>query len=1217
MMQRNAGRQRVLRRRDIFHAGAAVQSASACKPVQLSSGRPKALPAQVMNTELGESQLLRALKTPSNSLRRVAVLATGCFAVLRLFAAPALPDARLEQKSGLVNFKLPDKEDEFPAVEGQAFFIGYRVRTLTNSHATVWLRTRHPVKLGERSTLDILSPSGQSGLWLKLWRGSVYFFSREKPRDVQIDTPSATGGHLGTEFLVFADEERTFMAVYDGKATLTNQFGGVEIAAGQMAEARAGQAPAMVLKAENIVQWWLYYPGVLDADDLDFTAAERINLGASLEAYRAGDLSRAFAAYPSYPSPADPATEAGRIYLAGLLLSAGQVGKAETLLGQLKTNASPAEALRWVIAAVQGNVDRSPEVRTSASEWLGLSYYYQARHELEKAREAAQKSVAVSTNFALGWERVAELEFSFGNIRAAQTSLERSLQLASNNAQAHALKGFLLSADNRMKAARESFERAIQLDSSLGNAWLGRGLGRIRTGDEPGGRMDLQTAAVLDPDRAFLRSYLGKAFSDVGEPEKAELEFQRAKELDPKDPTPWLYSALHYRDERRVNEAVTNLEWSLELNDNRAVYRSRFLLDQDRAVRSSGLALVYRDAGLTETSVREAARAVSDDYANASAHLFLSDSFNALRDPTRFNLRYETVWFNERLLANLLGPAGSVSLSQSISQQEYTRMFERDRLGLSNATEYRSDGQWRENASQFGTFGPFSYSLDLDYQHNGGVRPNNELDRIEWYSTLKYQVTSRDSALILAKYQDYHSGDNFQYYDPAQASRYFTYDEQQAPLIVGGWNHEWAPGVNTLFLGGRLENDQQFSDRNVPELVLFRDTANNIVSVGSQTFDIRQDSQLEIYTAELNQIIQRGRHTLVLGGRVQAGDIQTHSLVANPGSNTNLFNTPPADTHIDEDYFRGSAYAYYTLELPTRLRLTGGVAYDNMRLPSNFRIPPVSAGEESRDQLSPKAALVWDPADHLTLRGIYAKSLGGLSLDESFRLEPTQLAGFPQSFRNIISESAVGSVAAPEYEVIGGGIDFKLQGHVYAGVQYDRLSSDVRQTAGVFDYINFTPPIVPGSTRQNLDYQEQDVTIYLNKLVGREWAIGGTYRYTWSELAQSYPEIPAVYPGARRLDRAELHNVNLFLLYNHTCGFFARAEALIYWQHNVADSAGLEDDSFYQVNLWTGWRFPRQRVEFSVGVLNLNDTDYRLNPITPYSELPRERVFATRLLFSF
>src|SRR5262249_51236801 len=150
-------------------------------------------------------------------------------------------------------------------------------------------------------------------------------------------------------------------------------------------------------------------------------------------------------------------------------------------------------------------------------------------------------------------------------------------------------------------------------------------------------------------------------------------------------------------------------ETSQDLNNNRQVYRSRLLLDEDRAVRSASLATIYQQAGMTNVSVREAARAVAYDYANYSAHLFLANSYDALRDPTRFNLRYETAWFNELLLANLLAPVGAGTFSQNISQQEYARLFEVNRLGLVTDTSWRSDGQVRELASQFGTFGDFSY----------------------------------------------------------------------------------------------------------------------------------------------------------------------------------------------------------------------------------------------------------------------------------------------------------------------------------------------------------------------------------------------------------------------------------------------------------------------------------------------------------------------------
>lgn len=111
-------------------------------------------------------------------------------------------------------------------------------------------------------------------------------------------------------------------------------------------------------------------------------------------------------------------------------------------------------------------------------------------------------------------------------------------------------------------------------------------------------------------------------------------------------------------------------------NQNRQVYRSQLLLDQDRAVRGANLAAVYREAGLTDWSVWEASQATQSDYADYSAHVFLANSYNALRDPNLVSLRYETAAYSEYLLANLLSPIGAVRLSPSVSLHEYSRLFE-------------------------------------------------------------------------------------------------------------------------------------------------------------------------------------------------------------------------------------------------------------------------------------------------------------------------------------------------------------------------------------------------------------------------------------------------------------------------------------------------------------------------------------------------------------
>ena len=108
--------------------------------------------------------------------------------------------------------------------------------------------------------------------------------------------------------------------------------------------------------------------------------------------------------------------------------------------------------------------------------------------------------------------------------------------------------------------------------------------------------------------------------------------------LDPNDPTAWLYSALLNDQLNCINQAIKDLEHSEDLNGNRAVFRSKFLLDQDQAVRSANLALIYEDAGLSDVAVREATKALGDDYANYSAHLFLSEHLRRVAGPEKGGL---------------------------------------------------------------------------------------------------------------------------------------------------------------------------------------------------------------------------------------------------------------------------------------------------------------------------------------------------------------------------------------------------------------------------------------------------------------------------------------------------------------------------------------------------------------------------------------------------
>ena len=1134
---------------------------------------------------------------------------------LGAFSALAAPQGEILSREGSVDYS-PNQTVWSPAVAGQPLNVADRVRTLAESRALLQLAELGRLRVNERTTLEVLPPRNADGkATIDLKAGAIYFFTRDRPREFQIQTPYALAASRGTEFSVVVDPDGTsHYIIFDGQVGVTNNLGGVVLGSGDEGEARPGSAPVKtaVIQARNIVQWWLYYPGVIDLQDLPLAPAEQAALTNSLLLYRQGDLLGALARYPAGRTSQ---SVAGQTYHAALLLAVGQVSQSMSELD--RGNALPAaNALREVVAATSQNPFTNPTPPGTASEWLARSYTWQSRYDLAGALKCAHQAVTISPDFGFAWERVAELEFSFGHIAAANDALDSALKFAPRNAQAWALKGFLAAARERFDESRDDFQQAIQLDPALGNAWLGRGLVEFHRREREAGRADLQTAAALEPNRSILRSYLGKGFDESDDTANSERELRLAKQLDEADPTPWLYSALVLRQQLRFNEAVDDLEKSADLNDNRRVYRSQMLLDQDRAVRSASLATIYQDDGMDDVSVREAARAVDNDYANYSAHLFLSDSYNALRDPTDFNLRYDTPWLNELLLANILAPPGAGTLSRNVSQHEYSKLFESDRLGLSTDSQYGSDGALTELVSQYGSHGGTSYALDLDYRHYEGVRPNNDLERIEWFSQIKQQLSPKDSVMALVEYRDYNSGDNFQYYNPDTESQpTYRYREDEKPNILGAYRHEWTPDIQTLVLGGYLQDQQRFSNNNSP-LFALQTNGTQIAQSGKVPFNIQQQTRFEVLTLELNQIVQNEHGHLVAGGKIQSGNFRTSDQLV-PLQLQAYFVPPDPAPESSDPFQRYSAYSYYTRELFPDLSITAGLSYEWMRFPSNFRNPPVDSGTTGRGQFNPKAALVWSPAKEVTFRGIYARGLSGLSYDQSYRLEPTELAGFVQSFGSVIPESVVGSVSAADCTVFGGAMDLKFKTRTYFGVQAQVLKAGVNQDIGAFYLGQFPPPITPGSTAEKLDYTEANVAATLNQLIGNNWSLGTSYHYTHSRLEDDFTDIPASMPGAASTVDAGLHELSAFLIYNHPSGFFVRVENNWYHQGNSGYNPALADSDFSQQNLYVGWRLKRQRGEISFGWLDISDTDYRLNPLTVYNELPRSRTFVGRIKLNF
>ena len=1153
---------------------------------------------------------------------------------------------RIEQiERGVVEVLTPGSTIWVPTTTNMTLGPNFRVRTGLNTRATLRWSDESVVPMNALTELEILPPDDPKSLFgLNLLKGIISFFHRDEPGRIRVLTRGAAAGIKGTEFVVEIDTsgpvERTRLSVIDGRVQFYNEHGSQDLTNNQESMAEVGQAPSPPVGfiANNRLQWCFYYPGILDLQDLSLAPAEEAALAESLRAYRQGDLLAALRLATGQPLGSD----AARLYFAALLLSVGRVADTEAALSALPsvppTDRIPrlAAALRLLIAAVKRDPNAStfnPPPATApplSTELLAASYYEQSLAVREKSLEAALKlaraAVTNSPNFGFGWERVAELEFSFGRIDRAEEAFEKSYALSSRNAEALSLEGFLLAAQNKTRQALDWFHYAINADSSLGNAWLGRGLCRIRKGDLEGGRGDLLIAAALEPQRALLRSYLGKAYGEDGDYPRAVKELDRAKHLDPKDPTSWLYSALLNHQYNRVNEAIRDLEYSQELNDNRSVYRSGLLLDEDRAVRSANLAAIYRDAGMFDVSVREASKAVTYDYANYSAHLFLANSFGELRDPGLINLRYEAPAETEYLLANLLAPVGAGTLSPAVSQQEYSKLFQRDGVGLISDTEYLSRGAWTESGAQYGTFEKFSYSVDAFYHSDRGQRANNDTEQRQLSIQIKDQLSAKDSIFFRALQYDATSGDLTQYFDQAEANSGVRVHERQEPILALGYHREWSPGVHTLFLAARLQDTLSLT--NPVELALL-----STISFGSlagiRGLNIQQDfkNDLEIYSTELQQIWERGDHNTIIGARVQWGNFQTRNLQTDPKDLVNAFPDPPApaaEQDLSVNFKRFTAYAYEHWQIASVLQLIGGVSYDRITFPQNFRFAPISDEEQTVSRFSPKAGIILAPAKNSVIRFAFARSLTGASLDQSFQLEPSQIGGFVQSYRSIIPESVSGPNSGEKLETFGLSLEQRLESGTYVALTGEILNSHVKRTVGVFQWDFFSGlPANAAGLAEHLDYKERSLTFTVNQLVGQHWSLGALYRIAESKLADEFPDAQNLAPFSYSLftpsqkTRSLLHQADLFVIYNHPSGLFAQFDALWYHQHNQSDIAALTGNDFWQLNALAGYRSPGRRFQVTMGLLNIAAHNYQLNPLTPYNDLPRGRTLALRFLLNF
>ena len=1100
---------------------------------------------------------------------------------LLLFALSVSTEARAECAEavgefvdihGKVEAQIVDGDDWSVATLTTMLCEGSSIRVGAQSRAAIALSNDAVLRLDENTTMRLVdvaeSDQDEESSLLDIIKGAFHSFSR-KPRKLSVSSPYLNGSIEGTEFVFRVTDEQTEITVFEGMVVAANEQGSVPVSSGEFASAGQGQAPQArsVVRPRDAAQWSLYYP-------------------------------------PIFATGGDQAVDVSpQLQEAAANLAAGRVDVARRQLDQVIAEGSDAGlafALRAVISVSQNQLepalaDANQAVSLnpdSAATYVALSYVQQASYQIDAARDTLLQAVEQQPEDALAWARLAELQLMLGDKPQALAAAQKAEALAPNLGRTQITLGFAALAEFRNEDARTAFEKAINLDSADPLPHLGLGLAKISDGELEQGRGDIEAAVALGSNDALMRAYLGKAYFEEKRAPLDSEQFAIASQLDPMDPTPWLYQGIARQTQNRPVEAAAALDKSIELNDNRATYRGRLLLDKDRAARGTSLGRVYNDLGFEQLGVTESSNSLMLDPANASAHRFLSDSYQNVR-------RREVARVSELLQAQMMQDNNINPVQPSVSStnlnivtaggpasagfNEFTPLFERNKTQL-NVSGFGGSYDTRGGEAVISSvFDRYSFSAGVFDFDTDGFRDNNQLEHQIQNLYAQAAITSKFNLQAEFGHRKSSQGDLAMNFGVDDFDPNFERDYEEDSGRIG---FRYTPDSKSHLLFSAIRSDREqdtsTSDESVAEdfpvgltpvfiplpppgniifLPVFDDVAVDTSSVTSTEEESEQ--------FELQYLHQRQGLNLVAGVTYAEVDQEflstTNITFTPPPLDPGVLPLPPPPSIMDNQNItptikdtRGYLYGYFSA--PTEVAWTLGMSYHDY-----------DEDDIDFDRYNPKLGVQWALTDSLSLRAAWFKVVKP-ALASNRTLEPTQVVGFNQYFDD---------TNATRSERVGIATDWKVNPELFLGVEFSQRELKTPE---------FTP-IGQNATDWDvsyLDWEEDTHRLYAYWTPAARWSFGAELEYDKFEGDEDTNK-------SNNPLEVRTYSLPLRVQYFMPNGFFAgvgvtRVEQEVERSDVATYTDG--DSEFTVADVSVGYRFAKRAGIASLSVLNLNDEEF-------------------------
>jgi len=540
-------------------------------------------------------------------------------------------DAEIVSVIGKGETRASTREDWRAATIKQKLNAGAFVRTGDVSQMALLLQDQTQLRLNQNSMLQIKEVSlAGTPTKLEMTQGRAWTQSKRKAvsvsRDpvVTIQTPSATAAIRGTDWELVVDKAGvSTLTVLSGEVEFYNDQGRLSVRPNEQARAEPGKAPTKLLltNARERVQWVTAYRPQPRRWLRQVPAA----LESTVAAIEDGRYADALTALEGKPvASVDTA-----LLLADLQLF---LGRARAAISLLEPRADDPRAAALLVRAyliddqaeaahrrLQSALAKQPD---DVELLLAQGDLARVDGDAPGALAAFRAAIAAQAGHAEGWFGVGRVEAEREAVKAGRRALGRAIEL---NSQGPGYRGELATLEtfaNEFAEADKNFAEALAQQPDDYVALTGLGILRLKQGQPDAALEALLKAGVLEPRFARAAMYAGVAYYQLGNRQRAVEMFQRAAELDAKDPLPHMMLSLVAADRMELGEAVAEAQRASELMP--YLKSLNQLLNDQKGNANVGAALAQ--FGLEEWAQAYAHNAYTPYW--AGSHLFLADRFS-------------------------------------------------------------------------------------------------------------------------------------------------------------------------------------------------------------------------------------------------------------------------------------------------------------------------------------------------------------------------------------------------------------------------------------------------------------------------------------------------------------------------------------------------------------------------------------------------------------